>query len=242
LIKLFKEPSVAGDNVGMKRCTICGKSKPHSDFHRQASRSDGYANWCKPCKSERKRMDYANNKQATIERVAGYRAKHPDRVAATKRRCYEAKKEQYLDRCRERYRANRERVLEVCAEYRRKNKAQKARWERKYVRERMQVDPLFRMTYAVRNRIFYAMRRKGYTKQSRTREIIGCDWEQLSAHIEGQFLDGMTWDNYGEWHIDHIVPLASASTAQEMEALCHYRNLRPLWAGDNIRKGAKLAA
>jgi len=60
--------------------------------------------------------------------------------------------------------------------------------------------------------------------------------EQLKEHLEKQFDENMTWDNYGEWHIDHIIPLSSANTEEEMYKLCHYTNLQPLWAIDNIIK------
>jgi hypothetical protein len=51
----------------------------------------------------------------------------------------------------------------------------------------------------------------------------------------------MTWDNYGKWHMDHIYPLSLAKTTEEIEKLCHYTNLQPLWAVDNIRKGNKIS-
>lgn len=59
-------------------------------------------------------------------------------------------------------------------------------------------------------------------------------------HIQLQFAPGMTWANHGDWHIDHRVPLASAKTIVEREKLCHYTNLQPLWAQDNLKKSSKL--
>lgn len=49
----------------------------------------------------------------------------------------------------------------------------------------------------------------------------------------------MTWENYGQWHIDHIIPLAEGKTARQLNKLCHYTNLAPLWAQENLRKGKK---
>lgn len=69
--------------------------------------------------------------------------------------------------------------------------------------------------------------------------MLGCDWPTLKAHIESQFTGGMSWGRFAEIHIDHIVPLSSAKNEQELEALCHYTNLQPLWAKDNQRKGCK---
>ena len=70
--------------------------------------------------------------------------------------------------------------------------------------------------------------------------MLGVDWEVCKAHIERQFTKGMNWSNYGEFHIDHIIPLASAKTEQELKKLCHYSNLQPLWAVDNLIKSAKI--
>ena len=73
----------------------------------------------------------------------------------------------------------------------------------------------------------------------RSRTLL-VDWEVCKAHIEKQFTKGMSWSNQGKWHIDHIIPLASAKNEDELMKLCHYRNLQPLWAEDNLKKSAKI--
>jgi hypothetical protein len=80
----------------------------------------------------------------------------------------------------------------------------------------------------------------GFSKSSSTAVILGCDWDQFKRHIELQFLPGMSWENTPEWHIDHIVPLASANDVEEVIALSHFTNLQPLWAKDNLRKSDKI--
>ena len=82
----------------------------------------------------------------------------------------------------------------------------------------------------------------GYTKKSKTYQILGCSFDEFAAHIERQFLPGMSWANRGEWHIDHIVAMATATTEVEALSLNHFTNLRPMWATDNISKGAKVLA
>jgi hypothetical protein len=76
----------------------------------------------------------------------------------------------------------------------------------------------------------------------KTSKIIGCDMITLKNHLESKFKDGMNWDNYGEWHIDHIIPCASFdfSDNSEIEKCFHYSNLQPLWASENCSKGARL--
>ena len=70
---------------------------------------------------------------------------------------------------------------------------------------------------------------------------FGCSREELMEHIEKQFIDGMSWDNYGDWHIDHIKPLSKfdLTSLEEQYAANHYSNLQPLWKEDNLRKKDK---
>jgi hypothetical protein len=85
---------------------------------------------------------------------------------------------------------------------------------------------------------------KGTTKGGKSWEtILGYSTADLIAHLERQFTKGMTWDNYGEWHVDHIVPVASfaITSAQDdtFKACWALSNLRPLWARENLKKRAK---
>ena len=70
--------------------------------------------------------------------------------------------------------------------------------------------------------------------------MLGVEWEVAKQHIGRQFTKGMNWDNHGDWHIDHIIPLASAKTPERLKQLCHYTNLQPLWAKENISKSDKI--
>ena len=86
------------------------------------------------------------------------------------------------------------------------------------------------------------LKSKNITKNNSTFNIVGCPPIFLKEHLEKQFTDGMSWENHGlyGWHIDHIIPLASAKTEEEIYKLCHYTNLQPLWSTDNWKKGAKI--
>jgi len=109
-----------------------------------------------------------------------------------------------------------------------------------YQRERIKTDSLYKMKRNLRSRTWAAFKNKGYSKTSKTQEMLGVDWEVCKQHIERQFTKGMNWDNQGEWHIDHKIPLASANTEEELKKLCHYTNLQPLWAEENISKSDKI--
>ena len=111
----------------------------------------------------------------------------------------------------------------------------------KYNKERKKIDPLYKLTFTLRSRLNLAIKSKGWTKNNKTTEILGCDFETVKKHLENQFIDNMSWENRGlfGWHIDHITPLAKAKTQEELYKLCHYTNLQPLWAADNLSKGAR---
>ena len=79
-------------------------------------------------------------------------------------------------------------------------------------------------------------------KNFKSNELLGSDFETVRKHIESLFKLGMSWDNYGKWHLDHVMPCASFNLKCPIQQLacCHYKNLQPLWAFDNLSKGAKI--
>jgi len=107
---------------------------------------------------------------------------------------------------------------------------------------RRKTDPVFAMTCRIRSAVGDAFRRMGYTKRSKTQAILGCSWMEFKTHIERQFVKGMHWGNRSAWHIDHIIPIATAITEDDVVRLNHFTNLRPMWALDNIRKGAEITS
>lgn len=209
----------------MKACSKCKKELVSVCFSKDRHKSDGLSTVCKLCKSAYRKNYYANNaQQARKDSLEWYRQN----------------KEYAKEKKREYYDSNLDKIKLA-----RKNKYWKdpesaKQAVKKYNRERARTDPVFRMASRCRKRIWAAFSGKGYSKKTRTFSMIGCTPEDLCSHLEAQFLEGMTRDNYGKWHIDHITPLASAATEEEVVALCHYTNLQPLWARDNLAKGARV--
>ena len=113
-------------------------------------------------------------------------------------------------------------------------------YRREYMKNRKLKDPLFHLICNISSRIKQDIRRKNFTKKSRTYEILGCSYEEFKNHIENQFKDGMTWENYGEWQYDHIIPISSATNEAEVIRLNHYTNFQPLWKFDNLKKSNKI--
>lgn len=91
----------------------------------------------------------------------------------------------------------------------------------------------------LRSRVSHALSRN--SKSGSTETLVGCSMDELRDHLESQFADGMTWDNYGEWHVDHIKPCAmfDFSVDSHQFECFHYTNMQPLWAIDNYKKGNK---
>lgn len=107
-------------------------------------------------------------------------------------------------------------------------------------RERRATDPLYAIKGRVRCRVSRFLKSKGIKKNMKTEAMLGCTYEEFKAHIESKFLPGMSWANFSDCHIDHLVPLDVANTEEDVYSLSHHTNLRPMWGPDNLAKNAKL--
>jgi len=153
---------------------------------------------------------YERNKQRINEKSKIYQVLNKEAIAANKKSYYEENKE----------------ILKKNI-YARKKK-------------RLSKDPIFKLKETISVRIRNFIRSKGFSKDQRTFDIIGYDINMLKMHLENQFKPGMTWENHGDWHIDHILPLASCKSKEEVYSKCHYTNLQPLWAEQNQSKMDKM--
>ena len=111
---------------------------------------------------------------------------------------------------------------------------------RVYEKERRKTDVIWKIKKNLRHRVWSAL--KGLSKSDKTLELLGCRVEKLKKHLENKFEDGMNWDNYGVWHIDHIIGCANFDLSDpEQQKICfHYTNLQPMWGEKNIQKGSRL--
>lgn len=124
----------------------------------------------------------------------------------------------------------------VANDYYYKNKSKVLKSNLEYQKKKLLTDIKYKLTRNLRNRLYYALKNKNWKKDTHFTSYIGCTKEDLVMYLESRFQNGMSWDNYGDWHIDHRVPLSSARSTDEMYKMCHYTNLYPMWAEDNIRK------
>lgn len=187
---------------------------------------------------------YALNKEAIRKRRKELYAINRDHLLKNKRKDYKKNPQKYLERCKKWCKENREKVNGFKREYYNSHKEQKALCrkrnlptQRKYIKARKQTDPVFKLTVDMRNRLLNAFKGKGW-KKGKSQVLLGCTWEEVKAHIESQFKEGMTWNNHNKtgWHIDHKIGLCTATTEEGLIKLCHYTNLQPLWATENLTK------
>jgi hypothetical protein len=205
----------------MKVCSKCKEEKELSYFDKDKRKKDGHRSQCKKCIKEY----YLNNKEYYKE----YKEKY---------------KEKYKEYYKERYKNNKEKNKEYYKEYRKEyyknNKEKHKEYCKEYIKNRMQIDPLFKLKCNIRSLIRTSIKNKGFTKSSQTYNILGCTYEEFKKHLENQFTKGMNWENQGEWHLDHIYPVSLAKDEEELYKLNHYTNFQPLWAEDNLKKGNKV--
>lgn len=137
---------------------------------------------------------------------------------------------------------NREKARERQERYRARHQKRIVERQRVWSANKRSADPVYRAIVSARTRLGIAIRAGGYKKSATSQRLLGCSWEAFVKHIEAHFTDGMSWENYGfrGWHIDHVVPVSSAKTLEELIPLLHYTNLQPLWAKDNFAKSDKI--
>lgn len=207
----------------MKVCTTCRAEKPFSDFHNDKTKKDGKVSRCIPCARAYRASYYKRNSEHLKQASRDWHAGNKDRAKARSRQYYLDNIEMFREYRKAKYWNNRDAAIRASCDY---------------VLERQKTDPIFRLELRCRKRVWAAFFESGYSKKTKTFKMIGLNRHDLAQYIESKFEEGMTWENYGEWHIDHIIPLNAASTPEQIEALCHYTNLQPLWAEDNLRKSA----
>lgn len=215
-----------------KVCSKCKEEKKICEFGNSKSSKDGLLYCCKKCNNERGKKYVQENYQKTLEQHRKWTAKNPEWVYNRHKKW----REENPDKVKELKKNWLDKNPEKRKQYRENYKPRKQE-QRK---ERREVDPIFNLTNRMRSRIWKYLNIFDITKTNKTFDIVGCTPEFLKEHLESQFKNGLSWENRSEWHIDHIIPLSSAKTEEELYSLCHYTNLQPLWAEDNLKKSNKI--
>jgi hypothetical protein len=236
-----------------KKCSKCKKTKNITEFHRCR---DKYQSACKICRNKANRVYAKKNKQKITSyyksRCASGKQKVCEKLCSD---CKSIKSSGNFDK----HPSNKDGLHTKCkdcrAKYRQKKKKEIAKYNDIYYQknreiiiekavkrnlERLKTDLQFRLANRLRGRLNKAL--KNNYKSGSAVGDLGCSVKDLKNHLESKFQPGMKWENYGKWHIDHIIPLSSFNLEDREQLLkaCHYTNLQPLWAKDNLEKGAKI--
>jgi hypothetical protein len=232
----------------MKLCKICNISKELTDFGVEKKSKDGLRSVCKECRKIESKQRYIENREYFIQ----YNQLTKESRNISKKKWSELNKEKVKVSNKKYVLNNPEKRKESVKIYYLKNKEKikdnKKRWDKNnphymsdYDKKRKKIDPQYKLWKNIRNRTSNYIKLENISKKNKTFDILGCSPEFLKKHIEKQFTEGMSWELMGEHiHIDHIIPLSSAKTEEEIYKLCHYTNLQPLWAKDNMKKSNKI--
>jgi hypothetical protein len=214
----------------MKICSKCKIEKSFENFTKDKHRTDGYKIYCKSCVKSNYKPKELTIKQKERKKLSNkfWREKNQDYVKLKKIEYYINNKEHVINKSKENYLKNRKKY----------NKTKKY-----YILNKLKNNIDFKFKFSISNLIrcsFYRACNGTYKKSNKTEEILGCSIDEFSLYLQKQFKDGMTFENYGEWHLDHIYPISLATNEEEIIRLNHYTNFQPLWASENIIKSNKL--
>jgi aspartyl-tRNA synthetase len=175
--------------------------------------------------SENRKGELFKTCDTCLEKNRKYAENHKEERKENTERWVMNNKEHFKEQKKIYYKANKEKIN------RKKNE-----WDK----NKRDTDVNYRVLKNLRNRLWYAI--KENTKSATTKILLGCTSEELKIHLENKFTDGMNWDNYGKWHIDHILPCCSfdMSSSDKQKECFHFSNLQPLWAIDNMIKGGRI--
>lgn len=232
-----------------KICSKCKIEYTVDNFHLRTP-NGSYRSHCNFCLREYRNNRYKINNEKEKLNNKIYHQANREVILEKKKIFYEKNKHKEYYNHKKYREENPEKIKLIRKKYEEKNKKniliKKKEWREKnptYFSDRKKIDPIFKLSCNMRTRIgIFIKKSSKINKNNKTFNYIGCSREQLKEYIEKQFKDGMSWDNYGlyGWHIDHIIPLSSAKTEDDVYKLCHYTNLQPLWAKDNISKGDRI--
>lgn len=227
-----------------KICSKCLIEKDVCEFHKHKKTNDGFFSHCKECRKIKSKNDY-------------YKNKNNDKLVITGKTCSSCliekditffhkqigAKDGYRSMCKEcrsdKFKSDYKNLPEFSKEHKKRTKKYRNENKEKYnffFKKRYKKLPHI---YAWRGMLSSVLRRFGTKKEKKTFEMLGYSAEDLKIHIESLFLEGMSWENWGEWQIDHIKPISSFNKNTNVKIVNSLNNLQPLWAYDNIKKGNK---
>lgn len=205
----------------MKICCRCKIPKELEEFHNLKSSKDGKRHWCKECH----KLEYQKDREENIDshrlRARLYYKNNIDKVKL--------------------FHKNRHKLNpNIKKEANKKFNENNPHYANQYRIQRESKDPEFKLLRYLRGRLREALKKQNADKQIKTIALLGCSVKDFKLHLESLFVEGMSWNNHGEWHVDHKRPCASfdLTDIKQQQECFHYTNLQPLWAVDNLSKNS----
>ena len=250
-----------------KKCIKCNKVKPLSEYSFRKD-TNKYRNTCKECNSKQKK----EWREIHQEQIKQYRIENKEHIQEVQKEYYKENEKHLKDYAKNYYKDHKAECNEKSRKYRAENKEKVKEYNKTYsethqeqilnkhreyfknnkdtinkkrnehVKQRRQIDDFFRYKEQVRRLVIKSFTRRGYKKNSRTYEIVGCNYDTLLIHLKETYKRnyGVEWDGKEKVHIDHIIPLATAKDENDVKRLCNYTNLQLLKEKDNLEKRDKL--
>lgn len=223
----------------MKICNICNKKKTIDSFRKYLSNGKPYVyGSCKDCERLKNNEYNKTHKQEQKQ----YFELNKDKITEYKKQYY-IKNKTEIDIKNKKYAIEHKTELKkYYKEYKKKHKEHYKTYFKEYERNRKQKDALYKMKTQIRNVILKSFKRKRYNKMNNTEIILGCTYIEFYQHLLNTYKSnyGIEWNEKTNVHIDHIIPLSTAKTEEDVIKLCKYTNLQLLNATDNMKKGSKM--
>ena len=239
----------------MKKCKKCGNGKELDNFHKDISRKDGLHPYCSECISKQGKEYHNNNKELVRKRKKEYCERNKDNLKIKRAKWYLLNREKVIEsvrkyrknnpdkilkRHRDYYYKNRESVLKQMSEHNKKNSKEINKRYRVWINN----NPQARLRHSITSGIWKLLKKRSSNKDNKSIfEFLPYSLKQLMQRLEVNFQSGMSWNNYGKWHVDHKKPdclfnykSINDSSFRDCWSLA---NLQPLWANDNLKKNKK---
>lgn len=209
----------------MKKCNKCEIEKNLSDYYKDKSTKDGYYTICKLCKKKNSKTYSLRSKEEIYASTKIWKENNKEHLKKYNKNWTFENKEHIKD-------------------YNEKSKKRLS----DYYKNRKKNDKLFKLKENVRRLIYNSIYKNGFSKKTKTCEILGCSYEEFKIYIENKFEPWMNWENHGKytgnnnetWQYDHIIPLDFAKTEEELIKLNHFSNVRPFCSKLNLEKSNKI--
>lgn len=230
-----------------KVCSICKIEKSVDNFHK--CKRNGYRSQCKPCKSEYDKIWRESNKEkdleskrkwvkSNLEYFHNYYLENKENISEYNKEYYLKHNEEIIENGKKYYKNNKKFIIERTKVYYNKIKTTYLFLykKREYMKIHRKQKPYL---FAHRDILQRHLKYTGNKKTTKTSIMLGYNSLELKSHLESLFTEGMCWNNYGLWHIDHIKPISKFNKMELPSVVGSLDNLQPLWAFENLSKGNK---